>query len=132
MRAGFVMQSFIDELAYAAGKDPLAFRMAFWGCRAVPAAKPAPGRARRDGTHEGRSASGGAKIRMGFAHAAKGSAWACLLLRHRGYFASVAEVQCAANNKVKVNKIWVAADIGSQVINPGKAQNSAQGAVIEA
>ena len=50
---------------------------------------------------------------------------------YQGYFAHVAEVKVDQNNKVRVQKVWVAGDVGSQIINPSAADNICQGGIID-
>jgi isoquinoline 1-oxidoreductase beta subunit len=138
---GFVMQSFIDELAHAAGKDPLQFRLDLLAQTPLPSAAPPPGtpvafapvpfvasrmKACLETVAE-RSGWGKTKLPP---NTAMGVAFH---FAHRGYFAEVAEVHVSKDNAVRVNKAWVVGDIGSVgAINPTAAENISQGAVIEA
>jgi isoquinoline 1-oxidoreductase subunit beta len=134
----FVIQSFIDELAHAAGKDPVEFRLALLSGTPLPAPAPAPGRGgfggpefsaeRTKGVVQLVAEKSGWKKQSGGGGRAMGVAFH---FSHMGYFAEVADVSVTADKKVKVHKVWVAADIGSQIINPHFAENLCQGAVVD-
>lgn len=133
----FVIQSFIDELAHAAGKDPVEFRREI-----LAHAKPEPPARGGRGGFRGPSFNA-ARMRGVLDLVAEKSNWGKRTLpkdtamgvafhfSHQGYFAEVAEVSVSGGTKVKVNHVWVAADIGSEIINPTAAENMAQGAIID-
>jgi isoquinoline 1-oxidoreductase beta subunit len=134
----FVFESFIDELAHAAGKDPLRFRIDLLGApRELPADAGGGPFGPQPQYHTGRmravletvaQMSGWAG--RGDLPARTGMGLACYY-SHLGYFAEVAKVDVAVNGTVHIRKLWIAADCGSQVINPSGAQQQVQGAAID-
>jgi len=125
----FVKQSFIDEIAVAAGKDPLQYRIDLLNnpVGAGPTGGFNPVRARgvleavremSDWDRRGALPKGTGKgVAFQYAHA--------------GYVAYVVEVSVDAQKAIKVNRVWCAVDIGRQIVNPSHSENLVHGGFIE-
>jgi isoquinoline 1-oxidoreductase beta subunit len=133
----FAVQSFIDELAEAAGKDPVQFRLALLAnAQPAPAPAPAPG-GRVPPRFDAARARGVVELvaqRSGWGNTTlpKGTAMGVAFhFSHQGYFAEVVQATVSKAGSVKVDQIWVVGDIGSQIINPLHAENEAQGGALD-
>jgi len=127
----FVMQSFLDELAHAAGRDPLEFRLELLGAdRLVPVGSngrgPAYDTARMKGVLRGvgRMSGWGKKLGKG---QGQGVAFH---FSHSGYVAEVVEVSVAADGKLKVDDVWCCADVGP-IMNRSGAEAQVEGSIID-
>jgi isoquinoline 1-oxidoreductase subunit beta len=125
---GWVMQSFVDELAHAAGQDPVDFRRRLLG---DPRFLGQPG-----GVHTGR-------LRGVLDRAAQMAGWGrkvpagtglgvAVHYSHQGYVAVVIEASVGEGGAPKVHKAWAAVDVGRQIVNPSGAEQQVQGSVLDA
>jgi isoquinoline 1-oxidoreductase beta subunit len=128
----WVFQSFIDELAHAANRDPVAFRLALLGEHDTVA-----------GTGERSTPYDVARMRGVLKAVADHAGWGkrkfargqgagvAFHFSHRGYVAQVAEVTVSKEGRLTVDRVVVAADIGAQIVNLSGAENQVQGSVID-
>ena len=134
----FAMQGYLDELAVAAGKDPLQWRLDV--LRSPIAPDPAAGgrggggggfvAARAIGVLEAVREMSGWNTRRGSLPKGTGMGVA-FQFAHAGYVAYVVEAAVDANKRIKINKAWCAVDIGRQIVNPSMATNLVNGGFIE-
>jgi CO/xanthine dehydrogenase Mo-binding subunit len=111
----FAIESFMDELAQAAGADPVAFRLAHLS----------DPRARR--VIEEAAAMSGWADRV----PDEGTGFGLAFARYKGvagYCAAVAEV--AADTSISLRRLWLAVDVG-RVINPDGVMNQVEGGAIQ-
>lgn len=138
----FAIQCFIDELAGAAGKDPVDFRRQLLSQYQADPAPAGGGRGGRGGGFGGGQYDF-ARMRGVLDLVAEKSNWGKTKLpkgtgmgvafhfSHLGYFAEVVQATVSQAGAVKVDKVWMAGDIGSQVINLSHAENQAQGGILD-
>lgn len=123
----FVIQSFLDEVAAAAGKDPLAIRLELLGDKGVGGKGMAPGPDYQ-------------RLKGVLRLAAEKAGWGSPLPKGRGrgiamhfafasYAAMVAEVETQADGGIKVVKIVAALDCGT-IVNPLTAVAQVEGCVV--
>jgi isoquinoline 1-oxidoreductase beta subunit len=129
----FVGQSFLDECAHAAGRDPLEFQLDLRGkMLSTPT-----------GTPNGTPTGNPDRLTDVLAKVGEFSNWnarkktpgsgmgiACYA-SHQGFFAEVADVTVDDKNRITVNHVWVVGDIGSTIVNPGAAESMVYGSVLE-
>lgn len=136
----FVFQCFLDEAAHAAGKDPVDFLLDVMGPPRVLApptsANPLPAGARPPPGYDMGRQAGVLKL------AAEKAGWGRKLPKgsgmgvafyfsHLGYFANVIQVTVARDGSYVVDKVWVAGDVGSTIINPTNAANQVEGSIVD-
>jgi len=143
----FAAQSFVDELAYAAGRDPVQFRLdlleAGPGATKVRAAIDRVAEKTGLGLRPLSPSFDADRMRGVLELVAEKSGWGRQALSrgtgmgvafhfsHRGYFAEVVRASVSRAGTVTVEKVWAVGDVGSDIINPSNAENQVQGAILD-
>jgi CO/xanthine dehydrogenase Mo-binding subunit len=119
----FASESFIDEVAAAAGADPVAFRLRYLkDPRHVAAVKAAAEKANWQARPNPNRGKGDLMTGRGFSYTE----------RNGTIVAMVAEVEVdRRSGRVWAKKFWVSHDCG-QIVNPGSLQNVIEGNVVQA
>jgi isoquinoline 1-oxidoreductase subunit beta len=125
---GFVFQGFLDEVAAAGGRDlPTLMRELLGAPRALPDMDGMPG----FNTGRARGVIDKVCAMAGWPKTPAGKSRGFgFYFSHRGYFAEIVEISLVAGD-IKVETVFVAGDIGSQIINPVNARHQVEGAIIE-
>jgi isoquinoline 1-oxidoreductase beta subunit len=125
----WVTQSFLDELAHAAGADPYRLRLKLLD---HPLFEKPP-----------RGVFSPARMRGVLTDAAERAGWdgpalprgrgrgIAFFYSHSGYFAIVAEVTVTPAGELTVDRVVVSGDVGSPIINPSGAENQVMGSIID-
>lgn len=128
----WVFHSFIDELAHAAGRDPLEFRLEILGDKAI-----------MPGTGERGTPYDVSRMRRVLLDVAEKSGWGkrkfpkgqgqgiAFHFSHRGYIAEVAEVTVGKDGTLKLDRVVVSTDIGAQIVNLSGAENQVEGSIVD-
>lgn len=131
----FAYQSFLDELAHAARRDPIEFQLKLLK-------NPMPGqRLGKNGPvdfNPGRMIGVIERVRdiSGWANRGRlsrgtGMGFACFW-SHRGYVAQIHQVNVGRDGSITPKEVWVAVDIGRHIVNPLNAENQVQGSIVDA
>jgi isoquinoline 1-oxidoreductase beta subunit len=127
----FVFQSFLDELAHAAGRDPVRFRLDLLAAAAEGDAE------------EGAPRFVASRMRGVLERVAEKSGWGKRSLprgtgmgvafhfSHRGYVAEVIQASVSRQGAIRVDRVWAACDVGNPVINLSTAEQQVQGGVLD-
>ena len=112
----FAIESFIDELAHAAGEDPLDFRL------------------RQLGDERARAVLLAAADRAGWQSRERGAGWGMALAQYKNlqcYCAVIVNLRVDASGEIALRRAVIAADAG-QVVNPDGLSNQLEGGFVQA